>query len=197
MPIKVEPLKPPRRRIAFLDRDGIVNPNAPNKGYVRCADQFQLMPELVPFMLSLQELSYEFILITNQQGVGKGLMSIEDLADIHNRMNYLLGLEGITFLDLFFCPHLATAGCSCRKPAPGMLLQAMTKHEIDPSCAVFIGDSLTDAQAGQAAGVRTFILLEEDILQEEDEQQPELYGAYQVSRLAQIVPQLVALEGDS
>lgn len=148
-----EPLK-----IAFLDRDGIINKNAPNGGYVLRPEQFHLVDGIIDFLAALTQMNYRLMVITNQQGIGKGLMTEQDLDDIHAFMHKLMDEGGVKIESVYYCPHLASVGCHCRKPNPGLFLLAAQEHNIKLKQAIFVGDSLTDAEAGKAAGVRTFLI---------------------------------------
>ena len=172
------------RKIAFLDRDGVINLNAPDGGYVRTTAQFHLVPGIADFLTALKKMRYEFIVITNQQGIGKGLMTDADLGSIHAVMRDLLRAQEIEFEDIYYCPHLANANCLCRKPAPGMLHRAALDHSIELSRAIFVGDSVTDVQAGQAANVRTFLL------NTRKQKIAEQFGAEVVTDFAQILQSL-------
>ncbi len=142
----------------FLDRDGVINRRIVG-GYVRTPDEFVLLDDVLPILAEAKARGWLLILITNQQGVGKGLMSDADLSTVHDHMQTLLydrlgfGLDAI-----YTCTALASANDPRRKPAPGMLLQAIREHSIDPDRSWFVGDSLTDAQAGAAAGVHTILV---------------------------------------
>jgi histidinol-phosphate phosphatase family protein len=97
-------------------------------------------------------MGYLTILISNQQGVGKGVMSQADLDGVTEKLRAVIELD-----DVFYCTHRSAERCPCRKPAPGMILQAAQKHAIDLERSVFFGDSDTDEQAARAAGVGRFI----------------------------------------
>ncbi len=143
----------------FLDRDGVINRNPPNKGYVKKWTEFDFIPNAQKAIRELTESGYRIIGITNQAGIGRGLYSEEDLADIHSRMIAEIEKTGGTIDAIYYCPHHPDAGCECRKPEPGMLIRAAREHNIDLSTAYFIGDVPTDIEAGQRAGVTTFLVL--------------------------------------
>ena len=94
------------------------------------------------------------MVVTNQRGVGRGLMTEEDLEEIHRRMREELAREGVVLEAVYFCPHDLDAGCRCRKPLPGMIEKAVEDCRIDTASSIIIGDSLSDMEAGKAAGVR-------------------------------------------
>ena len=143
----------------FLDRDGVINRNPPNKGYVRKWAEFTFIPNSRKAIRELTESGYRIVVVTNQSGIGRGLYSEEDLADIHARMVAEINKTGGKIDAVYYCPHHPDAGCECRKPKPGMLIRAAREHNIELSNAHLIGDVPTDIEAGQRAGVTTFLVL--------------------------------------
>ena len=146
-------------KTVFLDRDGVINQNPPNKGYVKKWEEFAFISNSLKAIRELTEDGYRIIVITNQAGIGRGLYSEDDLADIHSRMIAEIEKTGGSIDAVYYCPHHPDAGCECRKPKPGMLLRAAQEHDIELSNAYFIGDVPTDIEAGQRAGVTTFLVL--------------------------------------
>jgi len=144
----------------FLDRDGVLNPHIPG-GYLLSAADFILLPGVAPAIRRLNDTRLKVIVISNQQGVGKGLMTLDDLAAIGRRMDELLLAEAGAFVDrCYYCTELAEANSPRRKPKPGMLLEAAQDFKLTLAHTVFAGDSQTDIQAGHAAGVgKTALLL--------------------------------------
>ena len=141
----------------FLDRDGIINERIPND-YVKSPSEFKLIPESLGFFAWAKKHGYLTVIVTNQQGIGKGLMTEHDLADVHAYMCSLLADHGFTPDAIEFCSDLAGTNSSRRKPAPGMLLDAAQKLDIDLSSSWMIGDSISDAQAGKHAGTTTILV---------------------------------------
>ncbi len=155
------------RKAIFFDRDGVVNRRIIG-GYVRSPEEFIFFDDFFEFFKFIKEDGYLAILVTNQQGIGKGLMTEDDLQAVHNFMNeQLLSKTGYSFDDIFFCPDLHSAGSNRRKPQPGMIIEAIEKYSIDPLYSWTIGDSLTDAIAGKKADTTTILLTEENILESE------------------------------
>ena len=143
----------------FLDRDGVINRNPPDKGYVRKWEEFTFIPNARKAIRELTESGYRIIVITNQSGIGRGLYSEESVADIHSRMVAEVSKTGGTIDAVYYCPHHPDAGCECRKPNPGMLIRAAREHNIELSNAYLIGDWITDIEAGQRVGATTFLVL--------------------------------------
>jgi len=138
----------------FFDRDGIVN-ESPGPGYVERWEDFHLQPGFVAALKTVSAKGYPAIVITNQQGVAKGLYSEEELAAIHGNMRAQLRTHGVDVLDVFHCPHFAADECECRKPKAGMFVQAAEKHGIELAGSWMIGDSEKDVEAGHNAGCKT------------------------------------------
>lgn len=143
----------------FLDRDGVINHRIVG-GYVRNQHEFILQSEIIPLLRAARQMGYLLILVSNQQGVGKGVMTLEELEHVHEYMQEVLAseLDGKGLDDINYCTELASANSIRRKPAPGMLLEAISEHSLDPTLCWFIGDSVSDAQAGRAAGVHTVLI---------------------------------------
>lgn len=141
----------------FFDRDGIVNVLL--DGYVRFYNEFIFTDEFFQIYKKIIDAGFLTIVITNQQGIGKGLMNNEELEIVHQKMNEdIIKNCGKTFDDIFYCGSLHSDNSPRRKPNPGMLFEAIEKHQIDVSKSFMIGDSLRDAQAAKAAGVRSILI---------------------------------------
>ena len=141
----------------FLDRDGIINKRIIG-GYITKPEEFKLIPESLTLFEWAKEHGYLTVIVTNQQGIGKGLMTEQDLANVHTYMCSLLAEYGFAPDAIEFCGDLAGTNSTCRKPAPGMLLEAAQKLDIDLSSSWMIGDSISDAQAGKNAGTKTILV---------------------------------------
>ena len=144
----------------FLDRDGVLNPHIPG-GYLLRAEEVAVLPGVAAAVRRLNDADVRVIVISNQQGVGKGLMTVSDLAAVQQRMAALLREEAGAFLDrCYYSTELASENSPRRKPHPGMLLEAAHDFGLTLAQTVFAGDSATDIAAGHAAGVgRTALLL--------------------------------------
>lgn len=138
------------RRAAFLDRDGVINVD---HGYVGQVERFELVPGAVDGMRMLANAGYLLVVITNQSGIGRGYYSIDDFETVTRHMRDELLNAGVELAAVYFCPHRSDAACRCRKPRPGMILDAASRLGIDPASSIMIGDSETDIAAGRAASV--------------------------------------------
>jgi len=135
----------------FFDRDGVVNVS-PGEGYVLRVEDFHLSPGIIEALARCRQRGFKLILVTSQQGVGKGLMSQQTLDTIHASMQAALIPAGAAFDGIYSCTHLSGT-CSCRKPSPEMILQAQHEHGIDLSRSWLVGDHDRDIQMAVNAGV--------------------------------------------
>ena len=142
----------------FVDRDGVINRRLPGE-YVRAWEQFRFLPGARAGLRALREAGYLLVVITNQRGIGRGLMSEADLAEVHRRMQVELVRADAGVDAILHCPHDLSAGCDCRKPKPGMIVRALERFAIDVSRSWVVGDSLSDLEAGRAVGIRGILVV--------------------------------------
>lgn len=142
----------------FLDRDGVINAD---KGHVYLREQFEFIPGIFDLCRRYASEGYLIIIITNQAGIAKEIFSEEDFCDLTSWMLERFSSEGVTISKVYYCPHHpeTTGICECRKPAPGMILQAIKGFDLDISQCVLIGDKETDLEAGRRAGIPELNLL--------------------------------------
>lgn len=133
----------------LLDRDGTL---IPDMGYPRSLEGVHLLDGAAAGLKAAQRLGYSLVIVSNQSGIGRGLISPEVAAAVDNAFMYLLAPEHIDIAGVYYCPHRPEEGCICRKPRPGLLLRAAVELDLDLPQSVVIGDKLSDLQAGQAAG---------------------------------------------
>ena len=150
------------RNAIFLDRDGVINRKLPEYGYVRNVSEFEFLPGVFEALTTLKELGFMLVLVTNQRGIARGFMSVDDLDRVHGFMQSELDRNSAPMDRIYYCPHEEFEGCSCRKPEPGMLLAACRDYGIDPSTSYMVGDSAKDVLAGKRAGTRTVRIATED-----------------------------------
>lgn len=152
-----------KQRAIFLDRDGTINKYV---GFLRNIDDFELEDDVVDAIKLINNSGYLAIVVTNQPVIARGEVSLEELHEIHNKMETLLGLEGAYLDAIYFCPHHPHKGyegerpeykidCQCRKPKPGMLMNAAKDFNIDLSASWMVGDGETDVQCGKNGGCHT------------------------------------------
>lgn len=141
----------------FLDRDGVIIENRAN--YVRSWADVAIFEPAVAALARIRHAPYKIIIVTNQSAVGRGIISLETAWSIQDRLVQEIERRNGRVDATYLCPHAPSDNCSCRKPQPGLLLQAAAEHQIDLSQSIMIGDALTDLAAGQAARVAQTILL--------------------------------------
>ena len=158
------------RKAVFLDRDGVINELVYHReqGIIDSpftVEQFRLLPSVCEAIQNLRETDYKIILVSNQPGIAKGILSKVTLNEIKKKMKEELSKGGGSLDREYYCFHHPEAkveklktNCECRKPNPGLLLQAAQDLDIDLSQSWMIGDGLTDVKAGKGAGVRTILL---------------------------------------
>ncbi len=144
------------RPCVFFDRDGIVN-ESPGPGYVERAADFHIHPAFLEALRVACERAYVTVIVTNQRGVGLGIMTETELVAIHKKLLDVIEREGLALTDIFSCTADDNAHPN-RKPNPGMLLEAAEKHGLDLSKSWMIGDSERDITAGIRAGCRTILV---------------------------------------
>jgi D-glycero-D-manno-heptose 1,7-bisphosphate phosphatase len=144
----------------FLDRDGVINRKPPEGDYITRWEDMELLPGVVEGIGLLNQANFCVIVITNQRCVAKGLISEAGLEEIHRRMTEILARSGARVDGIYYCPHDLEASCACRKPAPGMLLEAARSRGIDLPSSWMVGDSDIDVEAGRRAGCKTVLLRE-------------------------------------
>ena len=151
-----------KQKAIFLDRDGTINEYV---GFLRSIDEFRLIDGVAEAIKIINQSGYLAIVVSNQPVIARGEVSLEELQEIHNKMETLLGQQGAYIDALYYCPHHPDKGfegerieykveCECRKPKPGMLLEAARKYNIDLSQSYMIGDGRNDIGAGEAAGCK-------------------------------------------
>jgi len=146
------------KKAIFLDRDGVINRKLPEDHYVRNPSEFKILPNVLSALKILHNLGFALVVVTNQRGVARGLMTENDLCEVHDFMNSVFKDEGVVIDGLYYCPHDRTDDCDCRKPAPGMILAASQDLNIDLGSSFMVGDSVSDVKAGKNAGVRSVII---------------------------------------
>jgi D-glycero-D-manno-heptose 1,7-bisphosphate phosphatase len=140
-------------RHVILDRDGVLNREAEDCGYVREPAEFHWLPGALEGLAILRRAGVRLSVATNQSGVGRGLMSLEQLAAVHARMQAEASAHGGALDAVLFCPHAPGDGCSCRKPAPGLIQAAIERSGIAAGESLVVGDDRRDLEAAWRAGV--------------------------------------------
>ncbi len=141
----------------FLDRDGVIIENRDN--YIRSWEDVSVFTPALEALARAAGTPYKIVLVTNQSAVGRGIISLEIAQDINRRLVQVIERAGGRIDGVFLCPHAPQDHCDCRKPQPGLIFQAAQALSLDLSRSILIGDSLSDLQAGLAAGVRLVALV--------------------------------------
>ncbi len=145
-------------RFVFLDRDGVLNRKMPEGSWVTSPACFEMLDGAAAAIAALNRLGIRIIVVTNQRGIAAGLYSEAGLSAVHEHMRALLVAEHAHLDAIYYCPHDRDA-CDCRKPKPGMLLQAFADFPgAGPGNSLMIGDSLSDIKAGRATGMATVFI---------------------------------------
>ena len=144
-----------RRRFVLLDRDGTINVD---RHYISRPEQVELLPGAAKGLRELSRLGLGLVVVTNQSGIGRGYFDESALHAVHARLQELLQEAGVSLDGIFFCTHSPTAGCDCRKPAPGLVHKAAEEFGFDPREAFVIGDKPSDIELGRAVGAITLLV---------------------------------------
>ena len=140
----------------FIDRDGTIIKQIDGH-YISSIEQIELIENIFPAILMLQNEGYLIIIVTNQAGINKGILSNEQVDEINQHIIQLLKKQGIDISAVYVCPHKPEEQCKCRKPQPGLLLKASKEHNIDLENSIIIGDTDKDTEAGLNAGLKKVI----------------------------------------
>ena len=140
----------------FLDRDGVINKEI---NYLHKIEDFKFINGIFDSCIYFQNLGYEIIIITNQSGISRGYFNESDYQIITNWMLTQFHNRDIKILDIFHCPHAPKSKCNCRKPKPGMFIEAKKKYNIDMKNSWMIGDKEADVIASNSAGIINTILV--------------------------------------
>ncbi|RLT53235.1 MAG: HAD-IIIA family hydrolase [Chloroflexi bacterium] len=144
------------RAAIFLDRDGVINENRAQ--YVRTWEQLQLLAGALPALVRLAGSAFAVVIVTNQSAIGRGLLGSGMAQHINTQLVAQLVQAGARIDGVYVCPHRPDEDCACRKPRPGMLLQAARELQLDLAKSWMVGDAVTDAQAGLAAGTQALLV---------------------------------------
>jgi D-glycero-D-manno-heptose 1,7-bisphosphate phosphatase len=159
--------KPKKNRVAFLDRDGILNVD---KGYLYKIEDLEWVPRAKMAVELLCGLGYKVVVVTNQSGIARGYYTVADMEKLHAYMEQEIEKAGGKISHFYYCPHLPEGSvpeyaveCNCRKPKPGMILQGIKDFNADMEESFVVGDSQKDVDAAAAAGLKGFLYMGGDI----------------------------------
>lgn len=149
------------RRVMLIDRDGLINERPPRACYIESVADVRFIDTNVAALAALGSEGFTFIIITNQAGIGRGVVPAESVKSVNDFIVAHLAKAGADVIDVYLCPHQWDAGCSCRKPKPGMLIRAAREHDLYLPSTVFVGDDERDVEAGNSAGAQTLFISEQ------------------------------------
>jgi D-glycero-D-manno-heptose 1,7-bisphosphate phosphatase len=178
------------RGAVFLDRDGTV---IADRHYLRREEEVVLLPGAAAAVARLNRAGVPVLLVTNQSGIGRGLLTEEHFRAVQRRLVELLRREGAHLDGVYHCPHAPDEGCACRKPAPGLFQRAAREHGVDPRRSAFVGDRLRDVEPGIRLGGRSLLIVAESTPVAEREG---MEGVEVVDTLPEAVDRLLRRAGD-
>ena len=143
-------------KLIILDRDGVINKDYPN--HVRSPEMWSAIPGSLEAIAKLKNKGYKIAIATNQSGVARCYVTLATLETIHKKMLSQIQKAGGNIDAIFFCPHHPDDNCDCRKPKPGLLLQALNRFSVDPEEAIMIGDATRDLLAAKNCGVKSIFV---------------------------------------
>lgn len=145
-------------KAVFLDRDGTINQSPPEGWYITSARDLHLLPGATEAIARLYKNGFLVFVVTNQRCIARGIVPAEVVSQIHERLINKVSQAGGRIEQIYVCPHENADDCKCRKPKPGMLLQAAREHQLDLSQCWMVGDTASDVAAGHEAGCRTIYI---------------------------------------
>ncbi|MDZ4084108.1 MAG: HAD family hydrolase [Bdellovibrionales bacterium] len=145
----------PLKKTVFLDRDGTL---IIDKIYLNDPDQIEYLPGVFEALVRLRDHGFQFIVVTNQSGIARGIVSVDNLNETHRRIRVAFAEHGVEFKEFYYAPYSVESNHPMRKPHPGMLLQGAIEFDADLAKSWMIGDRLSDVIAGSRAGCRSILL---------------------------------------
>ena len=155
MELAISPISAP---VVILDRDGTI---VIDRHYLGDPEGLEFLPGAVAGLRKLHAMGCKLIIITNQSGVGRGLLTLEQVQHVNKGLARMMDTIGAPLTATYFCPHTPDAECDCRKPATGMLLQAAREHGFNPTEAIVIGDKGSDIEMGKRVSAHTILVMGE------------------------------------
>lgn len=146
----------PKKKIVFIDRDGVINIDLWK--YVEHWEEFKFEPTALEALKALTDEGFDIIIISNQAGVGDGIFSETAMWDVHERMVEVMANHGVFIYSAQYCTHGKGENCACRKPKTWLLERAVTGIDFDPPKTFFVGDKLSDIEAGKNFGIKTILV---------------------------------------
>jgi D-glycero-D-manno-heptose 1,7-bisphosphate phosphatase len=148
-------MQPENNKVVVLDRDGTI---VVDRHYLADPDGLEFEPGAGPGLRSMADMGFRLVVITNQSGIARGYLTVDQLEEIHARMRQMLNAEGVQLAGIYCCPHDPSGGCECRKPGLGLMRQAAEELRFDMSQSVVIGDKDSDIEMGRRAKALTMLI---------------------------------------
>lgn len=158
------------KKLIILDRDGVINYDSDD--YIKSVDEWQPIPSSLEAIKKINDAGIKVAIASNQSGIARGYYGISTLDAMHQKMRHLLAKKNAHIDALAYCPHLSEMTCVCRKPKPGMLINLLWHFNVEPSNAIFIGDSATDIAAAKSVGMSAAFVQTGKTLPKEAEHTP-------------------------
>jgi len=143
----------------LLDRDGVINKKASKGDYIKSEEAFEWLPGAKEAIKVFKERGHLVLVISNQRGIARGLMTQEDVGEIHDSIQQDLGKIGARIDRFYYCPHDDKDNCSCRKPKTGLIEKALEEFHFEPKESFLVGDAETDIEMGKKMGLKTILVL--------------------------------------
>jgi len=151
-----------KQKAVFLDRDGVINDDTGHY-YIYRPEDFNLNAGVTEGLKLLSDAGFKLIIVSNQGGVAKGIYTKDDISSVHEKLTEELKKHSLKIDAIYYCPHHeSVSDCDCRKPKPGMILDAIEEFNINPMKSYLIGDSERDITAGKSAGLKECFLIEKN-----------------------------------
>lgn len=179
--------------LILLDRDGVINYDSDD--YIKSPDEWLPIASSITAIAQLKQAGHRVVIVSNQSGVGRGYFSEDTLTAIHEKMQQTLAAENAELDGIYYCPHAPEANCSCRKPKPGLLQQALNDFQTSPADALLIGDSLRDLQAAAAIHIPSILVLTGKG-DKTRQQNPEHYTPHQFANLLEATQHILHASGN-
>lgn len=156
------------RKAVFFDRDGVLNVD---KAYLHKIEELEWVDGAVEAVAYLTRMGYLVFVVTNQSGIARGYYTVAEMETLHRYMAAEIAAGGGKIEKFYYCPHLPTGtvaeyavDCACRKPKPGLILQALREYAVDTENSFLIGDKKRDVEAAEAAGIKGYLFEQGDLL---------------------------------
>lgn len=175
------------KKAIFLDRDGTI---IIDKIYLNDASKVEYLPGVFPALKSLYEHKFELVVVTNQSGIAKRIVDLENLDRIHAKLQADACVHGFKYAGFYYAPYSAHLPHPRRKPEPGLILEAALDHGLDPSQSWMVGDRMTDVEAGHRAGCQTVLLGNTERPEQFNYRPPELWVPSLVEAAQEILNKL-------